>query len=191
MTQTTTTTTIEARLPRELVEEILTIHVNSDHTFDYLWTQLRRLSPYQKARIEERFFTRLLPLLGIVIHSGQSGARRSHSYTFVHDTSVNNSSNDKVRYSRFKSGKPVHMVGKFTMESWTEHDIPDHPEADWGPARIGLHSNGMIGGYTISNSEVPGLMVDETGAEVQFEWRAFFAAAARESIRDRESETEK
>lgn len=170
--------TSSVRLLPELVEQILTLHVDSfDEDPAYQWAKLRQISPYQKTRIEKRFYDYWLPELIVTVYVG---SHTSFDYTLDVDASTNNYSDRIVPFHYVKQENHRERLDSSVKAQLAGHSL----KTPTVHLRLGegVLNNGMAGGYIVNDTEVTGLEIGEDCFKIRFDWRETFTALLREEM---------
>lgn len=164
-------------LPRELVEQILTHHVDS-HWEDpaYTWVRLRHLSSDQKHRIERHFESSWLPKLNITLYYH---TRDQFEYSLVQDKANRVSADGKATF--------VFVIGPNATDD-------TDPKVAWDDYSVALNRNitvrlgeswlsgGCKGGYILNDTDLPGLEVLDDGRRIRFCWKGAMDELLREEM---------
>lgn len=161
-------------LPVELQEEILTALVDSyGDEPAYQWTQLRRLSPYQRSRIEKHFEQFWLPKVTCTVHVDVGW---SLDYTFE---STDAQSHDGL--ATFKHAlNPEDSENICLQEAWVDQ-VSGEPTVILRCGESFL-KRGLPGGHMISDIKLPDLELTDEGLTMRFDWRKTLDALFREEI---------
>lgn len=169
------------QLPAELTEQILSIVVNSysDEDPAYTWTQLRRLSHFQKRRIEKYFLSFWLPKLVVTMYVGP---QNPVDYTLVPTTaSISASASERVvEFTHIRSRGTMPVDPECLQELWNSYSVHN-------PCAIlrlgeGFIKHGFRGCYLMNDTPLPGLEVKKSASSIRFRWRDLFDALFREEM---------
>jgi hypothetical protein len=168
---------MQALLP-ELIEDVLAYHVDA-YVDDpaYQWATLRKLSAFQKRRIERHFHNYWLPKLSISIYSGVNW-----SLDYTYEKSGTSLGEDEFVTFQHNSRQlqKWNVEDGFVRTLWAQHNIND-PKAILRFGE-GVLNGGIRGGYIINDSELPGLKIVDNGKSIVFKWKEALSALFREEI---------
>ncbi|KAK3322950.1 hypothetical protein B0H66DRAFT_217428 [Apodospora peruviana] len=178
-------------LPQEIVETILTHHVDSfiDRDPALAWVQLRQISGYQLRRIERHFRQHWLPKMSITLYSPDAGCWSIEYFFHAFDED-----NKKI---------VIFAAEELALNSWPVFTQGFEPAAtildvwaDFARSPInkrnitvrlgeGVLSGGYHGGYIVNDTDLPGLQHPpraEQGRYVQFDWMRAMNELLREEM---------
>jgi hypothetical protein len=159
-------------LPRELVEQVLSHHVDAHFETDpaCTWVRLRQLSSNQKHCIERHFEAFWLPKLSITLYHRTRG-----QFDFTPDETTEVTSDGKATFKA--------PLGSDTKAAWEAYD-----SAATKPITVrlgeGYLNGGFKGGYLVNDTSLPGLELhgDEKGERISFDWKAAMNELLREEM---------
>ena len=193
------------KLPNELVDEILTAHVNCYQNDDpaYTWVTLRQLSHTQKRRIEEHFERYWLPKLSISLKTWDGRYHLPECYPdYVLDTTAGGKDGYGVGRATF-----VTDIKNMDLDSESDEDSGSDSETtntrlgelhqawkDYSPlnnriitVRLGerpffLHGANRSG-RILNDTDLPGLeILDRDGFQISFLWKEAMNELLREEM---------
>ena len=182
------------RLLPEIVEQILTLHGDSHGDDDpaYQWTQLRKLSAFQKRRIERYFHDFWLPKLIVTMYIGPS---TSFDYKLA-DELIDNATSPGNETTVFRVGTENRnreiledddqreerrsRLRTLLKQGWNKYSV-ENPNAILRLGE-GVLNDSIKGGYIINDTPLSELVVDETASTISFRWHSLFSALFREEM---------
>ncbi|KAK3314882.1 hypothetical protein B0H66DRAFT_324954 [Apodospora peruviana] len=196
---------LAAKLPNELVEEILSAHVRSfDHNPSYQWIQLRHLSRRQRHLIETYFRKFWLPTVSITLYLG-GHHQIDYKFSSVEWSGAGNLDTDSTNREEstflavFRADQSTVFHDRDTPNPftpaalarlWREYLAETKPDCG-RTASIrfgeGVLNGGLSGGYIFNVAELHGLQFDASdGSEIWFRFRETITSVMRDEFRLRQ-----